>query len=203
MPTVTALRRVRPGRVLVELDGARWRTFPDDVVAHAGLAVGADLDRPRTRVLARALRQRKALDAAARALRARDLPSGRLEELLAERGIGPGDRRRAVAVLRRAGAVDDRRFALSRAATLAERGFSDAAIRHQLERQGVPSELCDEAVGALEPESLRATRTAAGLGGGVRAARALARKGFGEEAIEAAVPGLVAGDGGSALGYGP
>jgi SOS response regulatory protein OraA/RecX len=203
MPTVTALKRVRPGRVLVELDGARWRTFPDDVVAHAGLAVGVDLERPRARALARALRQRKALDAATRALRARDLPTARVKELLAERGIGPDDRRHALAALRRAGAVDDRRFAFSRAVTLAERGFADAAIRHQLEREGLPSELCNEALDALEPESVRATRTAARLGGGVRAARALARRGFGEEVIEAAVPGLVAADGGSALGYGP
>jgi SOS response regulatory protein OraA/RecX len=203
MPTVTALRRVRPGRVLVELDGARWRTFPDDVIADAGLAVGVDLERPRARALARALRRRKALDAAARALGTRDLPSRRLEELLAERGVGPGERRHALGVLRRAGAVNDRRFAFSRAATLAERGLADAAIRHQLERQGLPSELCDDALDALEPESVRATRTAARLGGGLRAARALARKGFGVEAIEAAVPGLIAADGGSALGYEP
>ncbi len=201
MPTVTALRRVRPGRVLVELDGARWRTFPDDVVAQAGLAAGGSLDRPRARALARALRQRRAVDAAARALRARDLPSGRLEQLLAKRGIGPTERRHAVAVLRRAGAVDDRRFAFSRAATLAERGLPDAAIRQQLEPEGVPSELCDEAIGALESEAVRAARTAARLGGGIRAARALARRGFEQEAIEAAVPGLVAADGGSALGY--
>jgi SOS response regulatory protein OraA/RecX len=203
MATVTALRRVRPGRVLVELDGARWRTLPDDVVADAGLAVGIDLDRSRARALARALRQRRAVDAAARALRARDLSSGGLEQVLAERGLGPTERQDAVAVLRRAGAVDDRRFAFSRAATLAERGFADAAIRQQLEQEAVPSELCDAAVGTLEPEHVRAARTAAKLGGGLRAARALARKGFEHEVIETAVPGLIAADGGSALGYEP
>ena len=203
MATVTGLRRVRPGRVLVELDGARWRTLPDDIVAQAGLAAGVELDRPRARALARALRQRRAVDTAARALRARDLSSDRLERVLAERGIGPTERRDAVAVLRRAGAIDDRRFAFSRAATLAERGFADAAIRQQLEHEGVPSELCDAAVVALEPEPVRAAQVAARFGGGLRAARALARKGFEQEAIEEAVPGLVAADGGSALGYEP
>ena len=39
MPTVTALRDDRRGRVAVELDGAPWRVLPLDVVARAGIAV--------------------------------------------------------------------------------------------------------------------------------------------------------------------
>jgi regulatory protein len=203
MPTVTALRRVRPGRVLVELDGARWRTLPDDVAAQAALAEGVELDRPRARTLARALRRAKALDVAARALTARDLPASRLDDLLSRRGVPPAERRRAVAALGQAGFVDDRRFAIGRAAALADRGRGDAAIRDDLRRKGIEAELVDEALHALEPEAVRAARASERLGGGLRAARTLARNGFGQEAIEAAVPEVVAADGKAALGYEP
>lgn len=201
MPTVTALRRVRPRRVLVELDGARWRTLPDDVVAQAALAEGVELDRPRARTLARALRHARALDVAARALTSRDLPAERVDELLSRRGVAPAERRRTVAALNRTGVIDDRRFAIGRAAVLADRGRGDAAIRDDLERKGIQAELVDEALRALEPEPERAVRAARRLGGGLRAARALARKGFRQEAIEAAVPEVVAADGEAALGY--
>ena len=43
MPRVTALRPARPGRVLVELDGERWRTIPLDVAAQSGLALADSL----------------------------------------------------------------------------------------------------------------------------------------------------------------
>jgi hypothetical protein len=53
MPRVTALRPARPGRVLVELDGERWRTIPLDVAARSGLTLGLELDRERLQTLSR------------------------------------------------------------------------------------------------------------------------------------------------------
>jgi SOS response regulatory protein OraA/RecX len=89
--------------------------------------------------------------------------------------------------LQRAGLVDDSRFAQSRAEALAERGKGDTAIRFDLRRQGVAEEEIDTAVASLEPERARAERVIARRGGGVATARLLARRGFDEDAVEAAV----------------
>jgi regulatory protein len=184
---VTALRSRRPGRVAVELDGAPWRVLPVDVVVCLGLAAGERLDRARLRALRRELRRHEALAAAAGALRYRDLSSRTLEARLARRSVAPLERAATVETLERAGVVDDARFGAGRARTLAERGWGDAAIRDDLERQALPDELIGPALKALPPETERARALVLRRGGDPGTARWLARKGFGEEAIEAAV----------------
>jgi len=186
LPRITALRGEREDRVAVELDGAAWRVLPLEVVARAALRVDAELDRARARTVRRELRRHEALAASAGALRHRDLSTERLEQRLERRAVPPAERARAVETLTRAGLLDDGRFARSRARALAARGYGDAAIRFDLERQGVDAEIAAEALAELEPERDRALRLAATAGGAARAARLLARRGFGEEAIEAA-----------------
>jgi regulatory protein len=192
---VTALREPRPGRVAVELDGARWRVLPLEVVVRAGLRVEEELDRPRLRLLRRELRRHEAIAAAAGALRYRDHSTYSLEQRLERRGVAPAERGKAVETLARAGLVDDARFAADRARALASRGLGDAAIRADLERHGLDGEAVSEAIDGLEPESERAREHAARRGGGARAARWLASRGFDPDALE----GLVAEDGGAAL----
>ena len=170
----------------VDLDGEAWRTLPVEVVLATRLLVGEELDRSRARALRRELRRHEALAASARALRHRDLPARRLEQRLEQRAIAPTERAQAVETLTSAGLLDDERFARGRAAALVARGYGDAAIRFDLERQGVDAELAADVVAELEPERDRATRVAASAGGGVRAARVLARRGFGDDAIAAA-----------------
>jgi SOS response regulatory protein OraA/RecX len=191
---VTALRSRRPGRVAVELDGVPWRVLPADVAVRAGLTVGEELGRERLRIVRRELRRHEALSAAAGALRHRDLSKGALEARLARRSVAPGERAEALAVLERAGIVDDGRFAEGRARTLAERGWGDAAIRADLGQQAVPDELIGPALAALAPEPERAAALAARRRGGPETARWLARKGFGEDAIEAVIEPNVAED---------
>jgi SOS response regulatory protein OraA/RecX len=185
---VTALRAAGRGRVAVELDGERWRTLPLEAVVRAGLVAGGVLDRDRARTLARERRRLGALDVAAAALRRRDRSEHDVRLRLAQRGVGAAEREQAIGTLRRAGAVDDVRFASSRAASLAARGYGDAAINSDLERSGVPREEIAAALAGLDPEAARAVEHAERLGGGLRAACALARRGFGEDALE----GLVA-----------
>jgi SOS response regulatory protein OraA/RecX len=187
LPRITALRAQRGDRVAVELDGAAWRVLPLEVVVRAALRVDAELDRPRARTVRRELRRHEALAASASTLRHRDLSTRRLEQRLERRAVSPAERARAVETLTRTGLLDDGRFARGRARALAARGYGDAAIRFDLERQGVAAELAAEALAELEPERDRAARLAATAGGAARAARLLARRGFGEEAIEAAV----------------
>ena len=126
------------------------------------------------------------IDLAARALRHRDRSRSQLDERLARAGVEDDRRADALDALERIGYVDDARFAGQRAASLAERGYGDDAISALLAADGVPPELAGEAVGALRPESERAAEIVASLGASPRTAARLARKGFGEDAVEAA-----------------
>jgi SOS response regulatory protein OraA/RecX len=186
VPTVTRLLGDPRGRVAVELDGAPWRTLPVDVVARAGLTEGRALDRPALRLLRHELRRAEALAVAGRALRRQDLSEHGIAERLARASVAPAVVEESLAVLSRAGLIDDARFACTRAASLADRGYGDAAIRHDLERQGVGPGPIQQALESLEAEAQRARRLVERRGPGVRTARYLASKGFGEEALEAA-----------------
>jgi SOS response regulatory protein OraA/RecX len=190
MPVVTALRAAGRGRIAVELDGARWRTLPVEAVASAGLGVGTELDRPRARAVRRALRRSEAVSVAGRALRYRDLSAARLEQRLERARVAPAPRDEALAALARAGLVDDERFAHGRAAALAARGLGDAAIRYDLERERVGAELIESALAELRPETERAEWIVAARGRGPATARFLARRGFCEDAVEAAAEGI-------------
>lgn len=186
MPTVTGLRDDGRGRVAVELDGAAWRTLPVEVVVRAGLSEGRTLDRPALRLLRRELRRAEALAVAGRALRARDLSEQRLAERLAGAAVAPAAVAESLDLLTGAGLVDDGRFARGRAQVLAERGYGDAAIEHDLERQGVAGELVKAALEELPDELERARKLVERRGQGARTARYLAAKGFGEDAVQAA-----------------
>jgi SOS response regulatory protein OraA/RecX len=184
MPVVTALRERPRGRVEVDLDGAPWRTLPADAVVRTGLTVGRSLDRETARALGRELRRSEALDMTLRALRYADYSRNRLEARLAERGIRPETRRDALETLEQAGLVDDARVAVNRAQSLAGRGYGDAAIRFMLAREGLAEPLAEEALGTLEPEAGRARRLLETRGGGVKALRRLASKGFDAGTLE-------------------
>ncbi len=184
MPFVSGLRELRGGRVAVELDGARWRTLPLDVVARVRLGVGEELDRPRLRELARELRRARAVDAALRALARREQSAAELDRRLRRRGVAPSLRSETVERLERAGLVDDERYALRRAESLAERGHGDASIAWRLARDGVSAEAAAAAVAALPAELERARRLVEARGAGPRTARELARRGFGEDVVE-------------------
>ena len=184
MARVTALRAGRRARVVVEVDGAPWRTFPLAVVTRAGLVVGLELDRGRLRQLARERRRARALDEAARVLARRDLSRRSLEARLARASVGSTARADAVETLARVGLVDDGRYARGRAAALADRGFGDAAIRWRLEQEGVDGEAREDAVSHLEPEALRARHLLDRRGRTPSTARLLARRGFSEDAVE-------------------
>src|SRR6266536_3206189 len=102
----------------------------------------------------------------------------------------------ALETLARAGYVDDARFARDRAAHLAERGYGDEWIRMDLEAQGVAAEAAEPALAEVDPEAERAQREWVRLGGGLRAARTLARRGVSAETVET----LVAKDPGTGVG---
>ena len=192
MPVVTGLRELRGGRVAIELDGARWRTVPADVVVRVRLGVGEELDRPRVRELARELRRARAVDTALRAVSRREQSAAELDRRLRDRGFAPELREETLNRLERVGLVDDERYAMRRAESLSERGQGDEAIRWRLERDGVSDETAAKALAALPPERQRARLVVAAQGAGPRTARELARRGFGEDAVEEALGHAVA-----------
>jgi regulatory protein len=192
VPVVTGLRELRGGRIAVELDGARWRTVPADVVVRVRLGVGEELDRSRLRELARELRRARAVDTALRAVSRREQSVAELDLRLQQRGFAPGLREETLNRLERIGLVDDERYAMRRAESLSERGHGDEAIRWRLERDGVADETAAKAVAALPPERQRARLVVASRGPGPRTARELARRGFGEDAVEEALGRAVA-----------
>lgn len=192
MPVVSGLRELPSGRVAVELDGARWRTVPAEVVVRVRLGVGEELDRPRARELARELRRARAVDTALRAVSRREQSTAELDRRLRQRGFSPGLREETLNRLEHVGLVDDERYAMRRAESLSERGQGDEAILWRLERDGVARETAAKAVAALPPERQRARLVVAAQGTGVRTARELARRGFGEDAVEEALGEVVA-----------
>jgi SOS response regulatory protein OraA/RecX len=129
----------------------------------------------------------KPLELAAAALARRDLSPAALAAKLEAHGIETAEAADAVERLRAAGYVDEGRFARDRAESLAGRGWGDAGIRHDLERQGCTDDAVQAALASLEPERERARGLVARLGAGPRTARRLAAKGFAYESLEAAL----------------
>ena len=186
-PVLTALRRARPGWVDLEVDGRPWRSVPDQAVLGAGLALGVTLDRRRLRSLRRELRRSDALATAGRGLTRRSESRARVAQRLERAGVAPAARREALDTLERLGLVDDVRLAGARAESLVRRGWGDAAIVAKIIAEGIPDESALLAVEELPCERDRAIALAEGQSDRRRAASLLTRRGFGDDAIEAAV----------------
>lgn len=127
------------------------------------------------------------IEIATRALEHRDRSRRDLEQRLARAGIDEDRRNDALEALERVGYVDDGRFAGARAEALADRGYGDEFIRHDLGEHGVGAEAVAEAIGGLRPESERAAALVERLGRTPKTGARLARKGFGQDALEAAL----------------
>ncbi len=128
-----------------------------------------------------------AVETALRALRHRDRSVAELDARLRERGVGEAARQEALETLERIGYLDDERFARTRAEQLAARASGDALIRHDLERRGIDAEVVAVALDSLAPERERAQRIVTSRGRSAKTARYLASRGFGAEALDAAV----------------
>ena len=183
-PTLTAVRRARAGRVELEVDGRRWRVVPDEVVLRCGLAAGVELDRPLLRTLRRELQRAEALGLAARTVARRDVSSTRLRQRLLARGVRQDAAEGALGTLTNAGVVDDARAAESRARSLADRGWGNAAVAARLADEGFRGADVQAAVAALRPERERAEALVARTADARRAWAILARRGFGEETVD-------------------
>jgi len=184
VPEITGLREISTRAVLVELDGAPWRKIPLTAAARAGLSIGKRLEREDLRLLGRELRRAEALAKATRMLARRPLPRALLEERLEKKGVAPVALEEAVEALEQANYLNDRSYALERARSLAERSYGDAAVHYILEQERVGSELIEDAIASLEPESERAQAIAGAISDRKKLLGRLARRGFDPDTIE-------------------
>lgn len=136
--------------------------------------------------------ERDPVELAARALQHRDRSRRDLDERLARAGLDESVRADALETLERVGYVDDTRFAAARAEMLAGRGYGDAWIRLDLDSHGIDADDAVAAIAGLASETERARQAVERLGRSRKTASHLARKGFGEDAIESAVGADVA-----------
>jgi SOS response regulatory protein OraA/RecX len=166
------------------VDGAPWRTVPDEVVLRCRLAAGVELDRPLLRRLRHELQHADALQRAGRTLARRPLSEQRLEEHL-ERAALPADARRsAVTRLKASGLVDDPKLASGRAELLAKRGWGNSAIAARLAAEGFGDPEARAAIETLEPEIDRAAPFVADVPDRRKAWTLLARRGFAHDSVE-------------------
>jgi regulatory protein len=128
-----------------------------------------------------------AVEQALRALRHRERTAGQVDAHLAERGFGVLEREAAIETLARTGLVDDRRYAESRAATLALKGAGDAFVRHDLAAAGVDREIVEDALATLDDEARRARQVVERRGASARTVRYLVAKGFPADVARAVV----------------
>jgi len=125
-----------------------------------------------------------ATELALRALRHRNRSRNEIAQRLQRAGVAPDEREAALDRLTEAGLLSDERFAEERAGRLASRGASDAQIRHELRRQGVDHASVEHALGQLDAEDERAARIFERRGGGAKALRYLAGRGFAADSLD-------------------
>ena len=126
----------------------------------------------------------EAAEVALRALRHRDRSRRDLDQRLARAGVPSAEREHALDQLAELGLLSDARFAEARARALVARSAGDELIRRDLADHGIGEEVVADVLAVLPPETERAERAFAKRGGGAKALRYLAGKGFSAESIE-------------------
>ena len=185
---LTALRRVGGGRVALEVDGAPWRTVPDDVVVRARLALGLELDRPVLREIRRSSAVPRRSSELGGRWRGATSPRRICGHGWSEAGRA-GDRRRGADAFAAPGALDDERFA----AAALRRSRSGAGATQRSWRGSKPRELRPMSPARPSPRLLRRPSGRRGSWRGrppQKAAAPLARRGFDPETVEALLPAL-------------
>ena len=197
----------RPGTVRVMVQGRPFLTLPREAVDAERLAAGGALSEPALGRLCRVADEEAAHLTALRFLERRPFAERDLSRRLVMKGHPPEAAEAALARLKRAGLVDDARFALHYVETRASRGRGPLRLRRDLAALGVERGLVDAALaeafggdGGTAPraDALARKRLAqlAGLPRQVQRRRLLAflaRRGFAGEAVSRMVGELLAG----------
>jgi regulatory protein len=129
----------------------------------------------------------QAFEAGLRALARRELSHAELVARLERSGIDSEDAELAGSQLTQAGYQSDERAAEERARVLAARLQGDLAIRVDLRRRGISEVDVESALEGIDPELARAEALARRSSSAEQLGRALHRKGYTDDTIEAAL----------------
>jgi regulatory protein len=137
-----------------------------------------------------------ALDTAVKLLAGRPKSRARLEQALLSRGHPPDEVHAALERVAQLGYLDDRRYAETKARSALADGRAPRAAVLKLQAEGVESAVAEAAVEAAAKEAAYDPLSAAKALvrrrrlSGAKAARFLSARGFSEDVVRAAVPGL-------------
>lgn len=198
MPVVTKIEPSRffKTRLVVELDGEKWKTVSSRAVREVGLAEGRAISPADVWRELAPLEEAAAKERAYAMLAMRDRAREEIARDLARRGFDESVISRALDAVKRMGYIDDDALA-KRVLELSQTKKSRSAIKLGLLRRGVESETVEDALEGLtdEDEDAAALREAKKRVSGreptpeaqAKAIAALARKGFSWDTAKRAV----------------
>lgn len=141
--------RHKPGRILLHLeDGAVLRATEQELLDFR-LRAGDTLDEAQLEALKQSASGSGAKAEAAALIGRKAMSSRDLQRKLADKGASEMEARYAARWLESIGALDDAAYAASLARHYAARGYGSRYIREKLSEKGVPRELWDDALDAL------------------------------------------------------
>lgn len=147
---ITDAHRTKRGRISVCADGEFLFAIEAECWQCSGLDVGAEVDEDALNALLRQSRAQEAKRRALNMLSARSYTAQSLTRRLAEK-TGAEAARTAVSRMEELGLVDDEDYALRCAHDLLNlRGFAPRRIRYELQKRGIPPELCVLAIEELD-----------------------------------------------------
>ena len=156
-------RRI-PGNIVVEIDGARFTSLPENTIASLGLEERMDLDDAQFEKLERAADVEAAYVVAVRILTAMPRAVQELKRRLRQRGHKASVAAEAVGRLESAGLLDDESFAKHFTRSRLGRGHGPPRILTDLLSRGVERKLAERCIEeVLEAEGVDATEKARSL----------------------------------------
>ncbi len=139
---ITDARRTKRGRISVYADGEFLFAAEEESWQLSGLNTGDTVDEAQLDALLRQSRAQEAKRRALNMLSAKSYTAQTLTRRLAEKTGGEAAHT-AVARMEELGLIDDEDYALRCARDLFHlRGFAPRRIRYELQKRGIPSELC-------------------------------------------------------------
>lgn len=153
---VTALKRNSraPDYLTVEIDGARFASLPEEVVARLELKAGRELTPEQFSALEFADDTERSYQRALRMLRARPRAVNDLMRRLRQKGHNPSAVAKAVGRLEDSGLLDDEHYAEHYVRVKAPQGFGRARLLSDLLSHGVDGRLAERCIDRVMGEEI-------------------------------------------------
>ena len=157
MPTITQISEHprKPGRYIIDVDGAEYAVVNADVLTEAKVRIGVVIDDVRAAQLLEAGQVVETYDRALNLLAFRARSARELGRRLAEKGASPATVEKVIDKLRDVGLIDDADFARQVARSKVSGGASKRRLHQELFKRGVARDVADAVVTeVLEQENV-------------------------------------------------